>query len=371
MVVTGASGFIGKHLVEALERRGGLEVRCVSHNSTSAERNSALSDASIVFHLAGVNRPEHEDEFETGNTQFTRGICTTLRELQRRPLIVLTSSTQAALENPYGRSKRGAEQEVEALVSETGAKGVIYRLPNVFGKWCRPNYNSVVATLCHNTARGLPITISDPAREITFVYIDDVIESLLSLLDANLGAGHCCHGEVGTTYTVSLQDLADRITSFPDVRGGLVLPDFSDRLTHCLYATYLSYLPEDEFAYSLEQKTDNRGTLAEFLKSDSLGQIFVSRTRPGAVRGNHVHRTKTEKFFVVEGRGVVRFRHILTGEILEYPVSGQDFRVVDIPPGYAHSIQNVGDSELVVLFWASEIFDPMQPDTYPAEVPCS
>ena len=282
----------------------------------------------------------------------------------RTPLLVLSSSTQAALDNPYGLSKRQAEDAVFDFGRETGASVFVFRLPGVFGKWCRPNYNSVVATFCHNIARDLPIAISDPAREIELVYIDDVVRAFIGIMDGRLPVsdGKYCLAE--PTYRISLGALAETIQGFRDSRVSLALPDMSDPFIRALYATYVSYLPADSFAYALTQRTDPRGELAELLKSPHIGQIFVSRTRPGITRGNHYHDTKVEKFVVLEGDAVIRFRHILGGDVIEYPVSGREFRVVDIPPGYTHSIENVGQNDLIVLFWADEIFDPDIPDTF-------
>ena len=240
---------------------------------------------------------------------------------------------------------------------------MIFRLKNVFGKWCRPNYNSVTATFCHNIAHDLPISISDPARELDLVYIDDVIAAFIGCLDAP-GKHGCARREVEPSYRTTLGELAEKIRSFRASRQTLVLPSFEDAFTRRLYATYLSYLEGEAFAYKLEQKADPRGCLAEFMKSAQFGQLFISRTKPGITRGNHYHHTKTEKFLVVEGDAVVRFRPILGGEVIEHSVSGREFKVVDIPPGYAHSIENIGAGELVTLFWASEIFDPTRPDTF-------
>jgi len=454
ILVTGSNGFIGKHLVEALRRRPDTEVIGYDLDTPAENLDRGLREADVIYHLAGVNRPQKAEEFKTGNADFTESLCSSLSALSRRPLFVLSSSIQAALDNPYGVSKRYAEEALQRWAEATGGRAVIFRLKNVFGKWCRPNYNSVTATFCHNIAHDLPVTISDPARELDLVYIDDVIAAFLSVLDemphsaltapvsplsaprsplpapaSALSAPSSALPALGSapldvrrspqvasapssalpalssppldvpcsmldvqrspqpvprsplpapcsfrflsvdqSYKTTLGELADRIRSFRASRRSLVLPSFADEFTRCLYATYLSYLDGSEFAYALEQKTDNRGTLAEFMKSAQFGQLFVSRTKPGITRGNHYHHTKTEKFLVVEGEAVVRFRPILGGEVIEHRVSGREFKVVDIPPGYTHSIENVGPGELVTLFWASEIFDPTKLDTYPMTV---
>jgi UDP-2-acetamido-2,6-beta-L-arabino-hexul-4-ose reductase len=369
VLVTGSSGFIGRNLVAALERKPEATAHRFTHDDSLDALEAMLAEADAVFHLAGVNRPESEDDFERVNVGLTEQICRRLERLGRASLFVLASSSQAELDNPYGRSKRRAEEVVSRFAEANAAPAVIFRLRNVFGKWARPNYNSVVATFCHNVAHGLPISVSDPAREVSFVYVDDVVAAFLDLLDNPPTAGTCDRREVGPVYPITLGALAEKITAFRASRKTLHLPDFSDAFPRCLYATYLSYLGEGDFAYPLEIRADNRGELAEFIKSPSFGQVFVSRTKPGITRGNHYHHTKVEKFLVLEGQAVVRFRQILDGQsgggnVIEYPVSGRDFRVVDIPPGYTHSIENVGSGELVVLFWASEVFDLHAPDTY-------
>jgi UDP-2-acetamido-2,6-beta-L-arabino-hexul-4-ose reductase len=272
------------------------------------------------------------------------------------------------MDNPYGQSKLAAEGYLRQYAEETGAVVVIFRFTNIFGKWCRPNYNSAVATFCHNIAHHQPVTVSDPARELELVYIDDVVASLAALLDSAGIGGRAYLAEALPSRRITLGDLVARITQFRAMRTTLTLPDFSDRFIRNLYATYLSYLSLDELAYPLEVKADARGALAEFIKSASLGQIFVSRTRPGITRGNHYHHTKTEKFLVLEGEGIIRFRLVTGGEVASHHVSGQAWRVVDIPPGTTHSIENVGQTDLITLFWSSEVFDPKKPDATALEV---
>jgi UDP-2-acetamido-2,6-beta-L-arabino-hexul-4-ose reductase len=381
ILVTGAKGFIGKNLVVALKRRAGLDVIEYDLDSPAELLEEGLAKADVIYHLAGVNRPERIEEFTEGNFDLTRQICDALRRLERTPLLVLSSSTQAALDNPYGLSKRQAEEAVFDFGRETGASVFVFRLHGVFGKWCRPNYNSVVATFCHNIACNLPIAISDPTREIELVYVDDVVRAFIGVMDNRLPVsdGKYCLAE--PTYRISLGPLADTIQGFRDSRVSLALPDMSDSFHRALYSTYVSYLPTDSFAYTLTQRADPRGELAELLKSPHIGQIFVSRTRPGITRGHHYHDTKVEKFVVLEGDAMIRFRHIRPdvndqrtevgeqrSDVIEYPVSGREFRVVDIPPGYTHSIENVGENDLIVLFWADEILNPEKPDTYFEEV---
>lgn len=364
VLVTGAKGFVGKNLVVVLKRRAEVDVIEHDLDSPASLLEEGLAKADVIYHLAGVNRPERIEEFAAGNFDLTRQVCDALRQLGRAPPFVLSSSTQATIDNPYGLSKRQAEEAVFDFGRETGASVFVFRLHGVFGKWCRPNYNSVVATFCHNIARGLPITISDPAREIALVYVDDVVRAFIGILDGRLpvSAGQYCLAE--PTYRISLGTLAETIQGFRDSRVSLVLPDISDPFVRALYSTYVSYLPTDSFAYALIQRADPRGELSELLKSPHIGQIFVSRTRPGITRGHHYHDTKVEKFVILEGNALIRFRHILGGDVIEYPVSGREFRVVDIPTGYTHAIENVGQNDLIVLFWADEIFNPEIPDTF-------
>ena len=363
IVVTGARGFIGSHLQEALSRRPDLTISNLDGRTAPDEFEQSLLEADVIYHLAGVNRPVDEREFETGNFGLTAQICDTLRGAGRRPLMVMTSSIQAGSNSPYGVSKRRSENVIAEWTTGGGGAAVVFRLKNTFGKWCRPNYNSVTATFCHNIARDLPVSISDPSKDVELVYIDDVIAALMGCLDRP-PAGGFEFRDVVQSYRVTLGALANSIRGFRDARRTLVLPGRDDEFLGKLYVTYLSYLGEADFAYDLEKRVDTRGCLAEFLKSPKMGQIFVSRTKPGVTRGNHYHHSKTEKFLVLEGDAVVRFRRYGNRELLEYRVSGVDFKVIDIPPGYTHSIENIGQGELVTLFWANEIFDPARPDTF-------
>jgi UDP-2-acetamido-2,6-beta-L-arabino-hexul-4-ose reductase len=362
ILITGGRGFLGRNLAAHLRTRNDCETLIFDQDDSPAGLENWLGVADVVFHLAGVNRPKDEREFERGNAGLTERICTLLRQARRQPKIVFASSIQAELQNPYGISKRKAELALQAFAATTGASVSIYRLKNLFGKWCRPNYNSVTATFCHNFANDLPITISDPDHEVELSYVDDVVAAFLEELETGPHAGEARTGI--PSYRIRLGDLAGRIQAFHDMRTSLMVPDLSDRFNRALYATYLSYVPKQSLQEDLRIRSDARGCLAEFIKSKHFGQIFVSRTKPGVTRGNHYHHTKAEKFFVVEGDGLIRMRAVESGAVQEYEVHGHEYQVIDIPPGFTHSITNVGAGELVTLFWSSEVFDPDRPDTY-------
>lgn len=368
IVVTGGNGFIARNLIDHLSRSESYQPISITRDDSDEAIRMKLSEADLVFHLAGVNRPKDTSEFTSGNVAFTSQICDFLQQLNRQTSIIFSSTTQAELDNEYGNSKRAAEQCIIAYAESSGSRAAIYRLPGVFGKWSRPNYNTVVATFCHNIARNLPITISNAEHQLTLAYIDDVVATFLVEAEIALASQNASEGlkwlEIEPTYQVKLGDLAERIRSFKKGRETNYSPDFTDSFVHKLYATYLSFLDSEQFSYDLQQHSDPRGSLAEFIKFSSFGQIFVSRTKPGITRGNHYHHTKTEKFLVLEGEANIRFRQLSSGEVIEYPVRGPNYTVIDIPPGYTHSIENTGDTDLVTLFWASEVFAPEAPDTY-------
>lgn len=366
VVVTGARGFIGRNLLEALNRRPQLDVLVVDKESPPSSLARALRRADVVFHLAGVNRPERVEEYEEDNHLLTRKLAAILEEDGRTALVVFSSSVQAGQDNPYGKSKLRAEEALRGWSERTGAPVGIFRLKSVFGKWCRPAYNSVVATFCYNVARGLPITISDSARKTDLVYIDDVVSAFMDCLDRPPQGVE--YRDVLPSFSVALSDLARQVEAFRDSRSSGILPDLGDPFTSRLFATYSSYLVESELSYPLRISSDTRGDLAELLKQAHFGQVFVSRTRPGVTRGNHVHDRTVEKYIVIEGEAAVRLRRIDRDEITEYRLSGRDLKVVDIPPGYTHSLENIGKTELITLFWASEVFDPDVPDSHACDV---
>jgi UDP-2-acetamido-2,6-beta-L-arabino-hexul-4-ose reductase len=368
LLLTGAAGFIGRNLGLALSRCPEVRVTSVDVESPHEDLFRALGECDVIVHLAGVNRPEDEAEYETGNVGALRAILDELERRRRAPRIVLSSSAQAALDNPYGRSKKRAETLLLEFAERTGAAVRIFRLPGVFGKWCRPDYNSVVATFCHRLARDLPIQVSNPDRTIEIVHVDDVARTFLDALQPWEGVSGTPFATVEPVFTVTLGRLEALLREFRASRDSLRQPDLSDPFLRRLYGTYMSYLPEGEFDYPLRQKVDARGALAELFKLGGHGQVFVSRTHPGLTRGNHYHDLKVEKFVVLEGAGIIRFRQMATGERVDIPVRGDEMRVVDIPPGWTHAVANVGEGELVVLFWASEPFDTDRSDTYGAEV---
>ena len=369
IVVTGAEGFIGANLVTRLREMVGIEVACFDKNDDFEDLRIALQSAEVVFHLAGSNRPNDPSEFQTVNQDLTIRMLEVLASQEHKPIFVLSSSTQAALDNPYGLSKRGAEEAVFGYAQAHQASVTVYRLPNVFGKWCRPNYNSVIATFCNNVAKGFPLQVNDPDRLVEFVHVDAVVEAFLAHLNEQAPPLPTpAYQTVHPVLSVTLGDLADRIRTIGEGRLGCELPDLADTLTRYLHSIFLTYLEPSALDIGMDRKTDERGYLFEMVKSKHAGQVFFSVTKPGITRGNHYHHTKVERFFVVQGEGLIRIRHILKDEVIEFKVKGEDCRAVDIPPGFTHSITNVGMVDMHVLFWANEPFDQTRPDTFRKEV---
>jgi UDP-2-acetamido-2,6-beta-L-arabino-hexul-4-ose reductase len=366
VLVTGASGFIGKNLCSQLSLLGDdVKVTKFTRDQSIDDLATLALEADFIYHIAGVNRPENEDEFTTGNTDLTKHIIDVLRSNDRKTPLLLTSSAQAIQDNPYGKSKLAAEQLVKEWSEESGAPVYIYRLPGVFGKWCRPNYNSVVATFCNNIAHELPVQVSDPSYVLTLVYIDDVVRMFIDHLDKAVDQSEDNFYAAADTFEVSLGDLKDRISAIHAIRDTSIVPNLEDKLNKYLYATYISYLDTDKFSYDLTKNSDDRGWLAEFIKSRQAGQIFISKTKPGISRGDHWHHTKIEKFLVVEGKGEISFRNkIGDQDIISYQVDGDSPTVLDIPTGYVHAIKNIGSTDLITIFWANEMLDKERPDTY-------
>ena len=329
-------------------------------------------NADFVFHLAGVNRPQDPAEFMTGNFGFTSTLLELLKKHGNNCPIMISSSIQAALNNPYGESKKAGEDLIFAYGQETGAEVLVYRFPNVFGKWCRPNYNSAVATFCNNIARGLPITVNDPSVNMTLVYIDDVVRELIAALAGQANKQDDGYCKVPVEHKITLGEIVELLYSFRDGTGNLSIPDMTENsFSKKLYSTYLSYLPEDKFAYPLKMNVDDRGSFTEILRTGDRGQVSVNISKPGITKGNHWHHTKNEKFVVVSGTGLIQLRRVGLDEngqpypVVEYRVSGDEITVVDMIPGYTHNIINLSETEdLVTVMWANESFEPERPDTY-------
>lgn len=369
IAVTGAAGFIGRNLCSMLGGRDGFAALAITRDTTAAEIEAMLTEADAVIHLAGANRPADQAEFARVNDRFAAEICARLAAAGRPIPLVLASSVQAGQDTPYGRSKRAAERHAEAYAKATGAPVAIYRLANVMGKWCRPDYNSVVATFCHNLNRGLPIRIDDPDARLDLVHVDDVADAWLAWLSAP--SPGIAWPEAGPVHATTVGDLACLLTAIRDSPETLVLPDLASGLARALYSVYASYAEPGRFAHPLVSRTDGRGTFVEFLKSEGAGQVSCFTAHPGVTRGGHFHHSKCERFLVVSGEARFRFRHVETGETSTLTVSSASPRMIEAPPGWAHDITNTGTETLVVMLWAHEIFDPARPDTHASELgPC-
>lgn len=362
ILITGANGFVGKNLVARLGERQDVEVLAFTRESTPAQLREQVGKADFIFHLAGVNRPTDPGEFVTGNAELTQTLCDLVAQAGRRIPVVYTSSTQAERDNPYGSSKRAAEEALTALAEKMGGGVHIFRLPNVFGKWCRPNYNSAVATFCHNICRDLPIQINDPSAPLTLVYVDNVVDRFLALLDGQ--DEQELFPRVDPEYTTTVGELAELIRTFKQSRQSLVTERVGTGLVRALYATYVSYLPPETFSYTVPQYGDARGVFVEMLKTPDCGQFSYFTAHPGITRGGHYHHTKTEKFLVIKGEARFGFRHIVTDEYYALETSGHKPEIVETVPGWTHDITNIGQEEMIVMLWANEIFDRENPDTY-------
>ena len=373
VLITGANGFVGKSLQLHLAERKGVEVVCFNREHAVADLPTLLQGVDFVFHLAGTNRPQDPADFITGNVDLTRAVSDAVASVAsstgKKVPVVYTSSAQAGLGNPYGQSKRAAEAVLLELQRAHGVPVHVFRLPNVFGKWGKPNYNSAVTTFCHNIARGLPIHIHDPAAPVTLVYVDDVIERFVQLMEGADGALDADgFATVTPQYTTTVGELAQSIRSFKDSRNTLLTERVGTGFMRALYATYVSYLPVDSFTYTVPMYGDPRGVFAEMLKTPDCGQFSYFTAHPGITRGGHYHHTKTEKFLVIKGQARFKFRHMQTGETHELMTSGEKAEVVETVPGWTHDITNVGSDEMVVMLWANEIFDRERPDTFACPV---
>lgn len=395
ILVTGAKGFVGRNLVSHLHNIqsgkarnypvSGSDLKVFEYDidSDPAELDVYCKNADFVFNLAGVNRPKDQAEFMKGNFGFASALLDTLKKYNNTCPVMMSSSTQAALDNPYGESKRAGENLLFEYAKETGAKVLVYRFPNVFGKWCRPNYNSAVATFCNNIANDLPIQVNDPGVVMNLVYVDDVVDELIGALTGDEHyegttnytdytnkegeKGRFCR--VPVTHTITLGGIVELLYSFKEMPEKLTVPDLGDPFTKKLYSTYLSYLPKEKFSYPVQMKTDDRGSFTEIIRTPDRGQFSVNISKPGITKGQHWHHTKNEKFVVVSGHGLIQLRKIGTNEIIDFEVSGEKIEVVEMIPGYTHNIINLSDTEeLVTFMWANESFDPNRPDTYFEEV---
>jgi UDP-2-acetamido-2,6-beta-L-arabino-hexul-4-ose reductase len=378
ILVTGAKGFVGKNLVaelknisEGKDKTFGIDTDLNIFEYDIDTPHDSLVEfcrkADFVYHLAGVNRPENKDEFMKGNFGFTSELLETLKKYNNKAPVLITSSIQAERDNDYGKSKKAGEELLFGYGKENDIEVFVYRLPNVFGKWCRPNYNSAVATFCYNISHDLPITVNDPEVDMNLVYIDDVVAEFINAMQnrAHRNGAYC---SIPVVHNIKLGKIAELLYSFKNSRSERAIPDMSDAFTKKLYSTYLSYLAEDNFSYPLKMNVDERGSFTEIIRTSDRGQFSVNISKPHIVKGNHWHNTKNEKFVVVSGKGVIRFRKPDSEEIIEYYVSGDKIEVVDIPVGYTHNIENLGDTDMVTFMWCNECFNPEKPDTFFLEV---
>ena len=363
ILVTGSKGFVGKNLIYQLKNIGDYEIFEYDKNTKKEYLDEYTKKCNFVFHFAGVNRTENEKEFLKGNFGFTYELISYLMKNKNKAPILYTSSIQAKLDNTYGKSKKQTEDLLFSYSKKTKTKILVYRLTNLFGKWCKPNYNSVVATFCNNIAKGLPIRIDDENKILELAYIDDVVNEFINAMNGNPSMKGI-FGYIPITYTIKVQEIADLIESFKNSRESLLIPNVENQFAKKLYSTYLSYLSEDEFLYKVKSNIDDRGSFSELFKTKERGQISLNVIKPGVIKGNHWHNTKCEKFIVVSGRGVIRFRKVDSDKVIEYFVSDEKLEIVDIPVGYTHNVENLGKTDLKILIWANEIFDENKPDTF-------
>lgn len=369
ILVTGSEGFIGKNLIITLKEQqssNNFEILKFSKKDSLEDLKELISQSDFIFHLAGENRPKDESLFHKTNTKLTQKICEYIKDANRTIPIVFSSSTQVKHDNYYGKSKFDAEEILKDLSNSSKIPVSIYRLPGVFGKWSKPNYNSVVATFCNNIAKNKPIKINDPSSEIDIVYIDDVIKSFVGLIGKELKPLQFI--EIQPKYSITIGELADQIKRFKNSRKNLISERVGTGLVRALYSTYISYLPTDDFAYPLEENKDQRGIFVEMLKTKDSGQISFFSAHPGVERGGHYHHTKTEKFLVIKGKALFGFRNIVTNQKFELETSAKTLKIVETIPGWSHFIKNIGNEEMLVILWANEVFDHENPDTIWCEV---
>lgn len=366
--ITGAEGFIGRNLVQRLSELDEFEIIKFTRTDGLSKLEQIVNESDWIFHLAGINRPKSEVEFTTGNIELTQQIANLLIQSKKKTPVVLSSSIQAELDNPYGKSKYGAEKALLDYKDQTGSDIYIYRLPNVFGKWSRPNYNSVVSTFCNNILNDLPISINNPDANINLVYIDDVINAFIGLVKGTSKSNSTSYYDIEPVYNITVGKLAEQLQAFKNSRENLVVEHVGTGLTRALYSTYISYMKPEQFSYIVPEYADERGKFAEILKTKQSGQFSFFTAKPGVIRGGHYHHSKNEKFIVLSGKALFGFRHVQTNEYFEKETSGEITEVVETIPGWSHDIKNIGDTELVVMLWANEIFDRDAPDTITAKV---
>ncbi len=367
VLITGADGFIGQNLKAHLAERNDIDVLSFTRANQSFELYDMVKEADFVFHLAGVNRTQVDDEFQKGNRDLTQSLCEALSTGNKKIPVLYTSSTQAALPNLYGESKQAAEDVLRDFARQNDSPVYIYRLPNVFGKWAKPNYNSAVATFCHNIARDLPIQINDPAAEISLVYIDDVVANFMNVMDGHLKTQSPLLA-VSPLYHTTVGELASTIDAFRQSRDTLMMDTVGQGFIRALYSTYVSYLPPDRFSYVVPKYSDPRGDFVEVLKTKDTGQFSFFTAHAGVTRGGHYHHSKTEKFLVIKGHAKFRFRHIASNDYYEVMTTGDKPEIVETVPGWTHDITNVGEGEMIVMLWANEVFNRSFPDTYSCEI---
>jgi len=362
VLITGAKGFLGRNLITHLNEWQDIEVLKFTRDDSLVDLPEIIAKVDFIFHLAGVNRPQDPKEFKTDNIDLTNAICEAVKSSDRQVSILYTSSIQADLDNSYGTSKHASEELLQNLAARHNTKVFLLRLPNIFGKWTRPNYNSVVATFCYNISHNLPIKINNPDACISLVYVDDVITHFLQLMDRKNSEDEFL--EVKPQYDITIGGLAEQLFAFRDSRKTLITEEVGTGFVRALYSTYLSYLPTESFTYEVPKYGDSRGNFVEMLKTHDSGQVSFFTTHPGVTRGGHYHHSKTEKFLVIKGHASFRFRHLVTNEFHELNTSGENPEIVETVPGWTHDITNVGNEEMIVMLWANEIFDRDKPDTY-------
>ncbi|CAA6807557.1 MAG: Nucleoside-diphosphate-sugar epimerases [uncultured Sulfurovum sp.] len=362
ILVTGSEGFIAKNLIERLNRIENLKIFSFSKEDNWEILTSNLANIDFIFHLAGVNRPQEKSEFYEGNRDLSKKLLEALEKNHKKIPILLSSSTQALMDNDYGKSKKESETLITAYATRNNVPAYIYRLPNVFGKWCRPNYNSVIATWCHNISHNIPLKINDKNAQLTLTYIDDVVEHFVEHLFSTESTAKFC--EINTVYQRTLGEISNLLEQFKANRHSLKIPAVGQGFERALYATYLSYLPTDQFSYELKGHCDERGTFYEILKTFDSGQFSISTTNPGDImRGEHYHNTKNEKFLVIKGTATIELRQIHSHEVIEYKVNDKKMEVVEMIPGYTHNIKNTSDEVMILLIWANEVYNHDKPDT--------